>query len=78
MAFDRKYGKVLIETDSVNNPLHGTDEPVFILRAQDKSSLNVLRDYADLNPSLAAPMKKVWDDFKKWQAMHPELVKQAD
>lgn len=40
MGFDTKYGTVTLEHGSV-----GGDEPVFVLRAQDKFAMGTISDY---------------------------------
>jgi len=63
MAVSGKYGKV-------NIPRIGADEPVFILRAQDKLADTAIDMYRSLAAShgrpLAASLQKEIDAFKKW------------
>lgn len=49
MALSRKYGKVFISKI-------GEDEPVFILRAQDKLSLPTIEVYKTLATQHGSPM----------------------
>jgi hypothetical protein len=63
MAYSKKYGKV-------NIPNIGEDEPVFILRAQDKLAADSIQDYksrAARNKSkVVETIDKEIDAFKKW------------
>ena len=62
--------------------LIGADEPVFLLRAQDKVAPATLRFWAVVNqhnggdPKLSALARKHADDMDAWQASHP--TKPAD
>lgn len=77
MAQDRKYGQVEV-------PGIPDDEPIFILRAQDKSTPQVINQYADTSltngsPSEhAAAARRIATDMRDWQASHPDRVKAAD
>ena len=63
MAVSGKYGKV-------NIPKIGADEPVFILRAQDKLADTAIDMYRSLAVShgrpLASSLQKEIDAFRKW------------
>jgi hypothetical protein len=63
MALSGKYGKL-------NIPPIGSDEPVFILRGQDRLSAAVLAVYRVMlethNSPLAAGMQKEIDAFNGW------------
>ena len=63
MAISGKYGKV-------NIPRIGTDEPVFILRAQDKLAVATIEMYRLLANShgikLADSLQKEIDAFNNW------------
>jgi hypothetical protein len=63
MAVSGKYGKL-------NIPKIGADEPVFILRAQDKLAETAIDIYRALAAShgrqLAKDLQKEIDAFKKW------------
>ncbi len=63
MAVSGKYGKVSI-------PNVGADEPVFILRAQDKLAETAIEMYRALAAShgrpLANSLQKEIETFKKW------------
>jgi hypothetical protein len=63
MAVSGKYGKL-------NIPKIGADEPVFILRAQDKLADAAIEMYRALVVShgrqLAKDLQKEIDAFKKW------------
>lgn len=81
MAIDAKYGVVKVEVDSPNSPLNGSQEPVFVIRARDKTALLAIQAYADLNSmnkELYDGVGEVYDTFVKWRDEHPELVKMPD
>lgn len=63
MAISGKYGKI-------NIPKIGDDEPVFILRAQDRLALGTVEIYkvlaASHESSLAGQLDKEIERFKKW------------
>ena len=63
MAVSGKYGKLSI-------PKVGADEPVFILRAQDKLAVPAMEMYRALAASherpLADSLQKEIEAFKKW------------
>lgn len=63
MAISGKYGKI-------NIPKVGEDEPVFILRAQDKLAEPAIEMYRTLVASHGAPMadrlEKEIDSFPRW------------
>lgn len=63
MALSGKYGKVDI-------PKVGEDEPVFILRAQDKLAESAIEMYRILTVSHSSPMteelQKEIDAFRRW------------
>lgn len=64
MAVSAKYGKVSI-------PKIGEDEPVFVLRAQDKLAESAIAMYQALAASHGAPVangiQKEIESFRKWQ-----------
>ncbi len=64
MAISSKYGKV-------NIPKIGSDEPVFILRAQDKlaeATIGMYQILADSHGSkLADSLNREIEAFRKWQ-----------
>jgi flavorubredoxin len=63
MAVSGKYGKISI-------PKVGADEPVFVLRAQDKLAETAIEMYRALAAShgrpLANSLQKEIEAFKKW------------
>ncbi len=63
MALSGKYGKV-------NIPKVGEDEPVFILRAQDKLAESAIEMYRILAASHGSPvadkLQKEIDAFRRW------------
>lgn len=63
MAISMKYGKV-------NIGKVGDEEPVFIIRAQDRLAVSAIRMYQALAEShdlpLAGDIDRVMDDFRKW------------
>ncbi len=66
MAISGKYGKV-------NIPKIGENEPIFILRAQDKLAGTTIEMYRLLVAShgggLADQLQKEIDAFRKWSGM---------
>lgn len=81
MAVDAKYGLVLTEfggriygSDGV--PLNESEEPVFVLRAQDVTSLKTLEAYrfigteAGVSEDQIEGVDKVIDNFRAWQTTH--------
>jgi hypothetical protein len=60
------------------------DEPIFILRAQDKAALPTLIDYEDEADHKGASdefynsLEPIYEDFRKWQADNPDKVKVPD
>jgi flavorubredoxin len=66
MAISEKYGKVAI-------PKIGDDEPVFIIRAQDKLAEPTIEMYRALvashGSSLAEDLQKVIDAFRRWSGI---------
>ncbi len=56
------------------------DEPVFILRAQDRKALAALRHYRDdcEYPEQKAAIDKRIDEFTEYQKAHPDRVKEPD
>jgi hypothetical protein len=76
MALDNKYGRVETERGSIDE-----DEPVFVFRAQDALSGDVLRFYASLlghNGASADEIATVVGEqerFAAWQSAHADRVK---
>lgn len=64
MAFSGKYGKIDI-------PKIGEDEPVFVLRAQDRLADAAIEIYRVLAASHGSPLadsvQKEIDSFRKWK-----------
>jgi hypothetical protein len=64
MALSGKYGKL-------NIPAIGADEPVFILRAQDKLAETTIEMYRLLAAShglpLAGAVQKETENFRQWK-----------
>jgi len=56
------------------------DEPLFILRAQDRKALPALLAYLMIldNIDHKANVKKSVDDFRQFQFDHPERMKEPD
>lgn len=84
MSIDRKYGHVTVETDSSEHPLNGTDEPVFLIRANDLSAIEALHDYrraADMvgaDEAMTDMIENAIEDFTMWQLEHSEYLKIPD
>ncbi len=79
---ERKYtinedGKLVRRVDGVPVP---DDEPLFILRAQDKNTLPVLLAYHIICQDLShkANVVKSIKDFQTFQNKHPERMKEPD
>lgn len=66
MAISGKYGEI-------NIPKVGVDEPVFILRAQDRLAVAAIEMYRALAEShglpLAGSLQKEIDAFRRWPSM---------
>lgn len=64
MAVSGKYGRLDI-------PKIGEDEPVFILRAQDKLAEQTIEKYREIvcshNQTMADDLQKVIDAFRQWK-----------
>jgi hypothetical protein len=59
------------------------DEPIFVLRAQDQTSINIIHRWLEgaretLTPERAAGVRTVIDEFAHWQASNPGRVKAPD
>lgn len=82
MAFENKYGRISVEHEP-GNPL-GEDEPVFLLRARDTTSISGLIEYRRLciihnSPQEhIAALDQVLENFREWQNSNLELVKTPD
>lgn len=77
MAVDLKYGEVTVEKEP-GNPLNGTDEPVFVIRARDKSALMIIGEYAKINSHLKDSVEDAYQAFYRWRDENPNLVKMPD
>ena len=67
---------------SIIEKLHDK-EPFFIIRAQDRHSLAILRTYASLvsssrNHVLEKEINQIGDEFSEWQENNKHLVKDPD
>lgn len=88
MAYDRKYGQITAEHGDVAHgeagvPLNSSDEPVFVIRAQDISAVVAIKAYFVEAAIHGATfdydtMVSTVEEFQQWQADHPELVKIPD
>lgn len=83
MAVSGKYGQITVEREP-GNPLNGTDEPVFLLRARDKTAVLALVTYQQsakangAGPMIEVMMNETIIRFREWQKAHPDLVKAPD
>lgn len=89
MAVDRKYGRVTAEKGDVQHgelfgvPLNDSDEPCFVIRAQDALSPGAVRDYerrayrAGLD-EVAKGAAAAAEAIEAWQSEHPDRVKKPD
>ena len=74
---DRKYGYIKLGT-------MGEDEPVFILRAQDRLMPHVLAHYIELCTEAGPPehhiegIRAVAGDVERWQADHMTKTPSSD
>lgn len=79
MGIDRKYGQVITEHGHI--PL---DEPVFVLRARDKLSVQAIAHYMQLAEEAGSPERHVAmaagtaTVFQEWQDAHPDQVRTPD
>lgn len=77
MAKDSKYGDIDV-------PGIPDDEPIFIIRAKDKSAPQAIMQYAETaitngSPSShAAECRLVAGGMREWQQRNPDLVKAGD
>lgn len=60
-----------------------SDEPIFVLRAQDATAIATIRFWQSLNPQLGfertQELEEHINNFEHWQHhMHPERVKMPD
>lgn len=71
MAIDRKYGEVRLEHGDIHE-----DEPVFVLRAQDRLAVPLLWMYRELCEVVGAPQAHLTGidiavtGFHAWQTGH--------
>jgi len=78
VAVDRKYGRVTLERGTI-----GKDERVFVLRAQDRLSVALLRIYAVICRLSGSPDRHVEGvqdaiyDFEHWQSENPTQIPQS-
>lgn len=79
MARDLKYGEVVLEKGSI-----GEDEPVFVMRAQDRLVPQVLAFYRDLCVAQGSPEHHVQGivdagaEITVWQARNHTQVPRSD
>lgn len=77
MATDQKFGNVDI-------PGIPEGEPIFIIRAKDKASVDAIRDYASYAADAGASEEFLnavdgrVEEFRKWQEENPDLVSVPD
>jgi hypothetical protein len=82
MARDNKYGNISV-------PGIPEDEPIFVIRAQDKLSVPTLARYRNHADAIEKPedrrseewfadLDKVMEDFQAWQAEHAKQLKLPD
>lgn len=87
MAIDRKYGKVTAERGDVAHgdgvPLNESDEPCFVIRAQDVLAVAAIRDYAHRAfhkglADVAGGAHAAADAVADWQFANEDAVKDPD
>lgn len=77
MARDAKYGDIDV-------PGIPDDEPIFIIRAKDRSAPQAIMQYAETSiingsPSEhAASCRQIAGDFRSWQEENQDVVKPGD
>lgn len=79
MARDNKYGEVTVEYEP-GTPF-GEDEPVFILRGQDRSAPMIIQAYAHAHEQqgeLFVAAKQAHEQMLQWQRDNPDKVKEPD
>lgn len=76
MWYDEKYGIVTVQNPPIAAELDSGVEPVFVLRAQDISAVDILKTYAAFNPHLGHKIIPLIAQFETWQLIHP--TKSAD
>lgn len=62
MAQSNKYGEVTVERDSAANPLNGSAEPVFVLRASDASAAMMLGAYQGFHTAAVGEAMRTSED----------------
>jgi hypothetical protein len=77
MAVDLKYGRVTVE-NTPGTPF-GEDEPVFIIRAQDKAAIDGIMGYFDAAADAGAEFtpeqqSAVYGHFVEWRETHETKV----
>lgn len=89
MAYDDKYGVITAERGNIVHgrsgvPLNESDEPVFIIRAQDVIGPAAVLEYAKLAELIGAThehvdaVREVVKNMQYWRRMNPNLVKVPD
>lgn len=84
MAHSSKYGNVTVQDDSLMNPLNGTDEPVFVLRARDACALGTLESYIEeaetrgSAPEFIEGLQEPYEKFAAWRDAHRDEIKLPD
>lgn len=59
------------------------DEPIFVLRAQDRTSIHTIQKWMEgaretLTPEHVTEVRNCIDEFAHWQAVNPSRVKAPD
>ena len=76
MAAEGKYGRITTERGDIPD-----DEPVFLIRAQDRVAVALLDRYAMLAEAAGSPprhltgTREAIERFVAWQSEHPDRVK---
>lgn len=95
MAYDVKYGRVTVDGDTEDTvradglaraeKFNASEEPVFILRAQDIHAVPTIARYQALieatdghDPEMLKKLDGVMDTFSEWQTDNHDRVKLAD
>lgn len=77
-----KYGKYGEVTTGLGQFHH--DEPIFLIRAQDRNAVETIQAYADIcendncDSGFVGAVLDRAQEFSNWQSANPDLVKKPD
>jgi hypothetical protein len=89
VSYDLKYGKISAERGDVTHgeggvPLNESDEPVFLIRAQDAAAVPAIRCYLECEGDVGAAQETLQavetaaDEVAGWQGRNADRVKVPD